>query len=559
MILKKHRLLSQGSLPNSDGGVFNPSCVSHDTWVREFIVRVEPISHYYTNDSTVSLIVEKIDKMRAGEIDNIYHLEKKGYPPHSKIEDFRLFRYKGELYAIHTMCITKRGWEDSTFIKPVISKVTRSTIEFVDYCELPYVNRKIGEKNWLPIVHNDELYILYSLDPLRIFKLEGWSWREHTFHETGLADHVKKMLPGSSFLSLSAITHFENEHYIGMWHVRFEDEVQGWIYVQGMFILNMKTFKIDYFTPPVLQGGGLEGNRPDVLYVSGLVATPLMLEVYAGEADSHSVLIELDRKEVTAELNKHEFKYTAPIRILMKDRGVGDFICMAYALMGWMMENPGRGIKLYVTVNLQLASVLKLPGVKICSYHGDPIDIDLTSNEDSLPEDQRKEYAEKIKGSLKDWYCKKLKTIPYNIPVKHITSLEGYEGVTVLFPFVGPIDSIRAWPLKYWIELATRLIASGQRVIICDQFVARCKNIPGEHLPISLFDVLRLIKGAGLVICNESGGAHMAGLFDTPTLVLSAWLDPEKVYDRTNNSWIFKKPLHSITVDEVIEKTKAMK
>src|SRR3990167_7099499 len=514
MILKKHRLLSQGSLPNSDGGVFNPSCVSHDTWVREFIVRVEPIPHYYTNDSTVSLIVEKIDKMRAGEIDNIYHLEKKGYPPHSKIEDFRLFRYKGELYAIHTMCITKRGWEDSTFIKPVISKVTRSTIEFVDYCELPYVNRKIGEK---------------------------------------------KLLPGSSFLSLSAITHFENEHYIGMWHVRFEDEVQGWIYVQGMFILNMKTFKIDYFTPPVLQGGGLEGNRPDVLYVSGLVATPLMLEVYAGEADSHSVLIELDRKEVTAELNKHEFKYTAPIRILMKDRGVGDFICMAYALMGWMMENPGRGIKLYVTVNLQLASVLKLPGVKICSYHGDPIDIDLTSNEDSLPEDQRKEYAEKIKGSLKDWYCKKLKTIPYNIPVKHITSLEGYEGVTVLFPFVGPIDSMRAWPLKYWIELATRLIASGQRVIICDQFVARCKNIPGEHLPISLFDVLRLIKGAGLVICNESGGAHMAGLFDPPTLVLSAWLHPEKVYDPTNNSWIFKKPLHSITVDEVIEKTKAMK
>lgn len=553
MEVKKYRLLSEGQLPDSDGGIFNPGCWAHDSWVREFLVRVEKHTMYH-HDSGVSLIVEKIDKMRAGEIDNVYPLQKIGYPPKSKIEDFRPFKWKGQLYAIHTICISEGGWEIASKIKPVISKVTRTSIELVDWADLPYVPRKIGEKNWLPIVHNDELFLLYGLDPLRIFKLEGWSWREVKFEDTGLAKHVKVLFPNSSFLSLSAITHYEGCNYLGFWHIRDTSEDSGGIYKQGMFILNMDSMRIEHFTSPILQGGNLEGNKPTCLYVSSLVATPTLVEIYAGEADSHSCLIEISREDINKELMAHTWKNIAPLRVLFRDFGVGDFICMAYALQGWMDQN-NRGAKIYVHNNMQLASALKIPGVTVCSWSGEPVDIDLSANEDSLPEDQRFTYAAKISGSLKDWYARKLNSIPTKLDVTHITP--DIQDAIVLFPFAA--KPMRCWDLKNWIQLTEELIAEGHRIIISDPFPARCKNLPGElHCGTSMLDVLRLLKGCKLVIANESGGAHLAGLFATPTLVLSGWLDPEKVYDYTNNQWIFKRPLSSITVEEVKEKIKGM-
>lgn len=552
MEINRIRLLSEGQLPDSSGGIYNPAGITHPTIRNErtLLMRKEK-HHQFHNDSSAVMVIEKIEKLRHGEVDNIYYPKRVGFPTDSKIEDFRLFYFRNQLYAIHTICETKGGWEIASKIKPVISKVSRHSIELVDWCDLPYVPRKIGEKNWLPIVHNDELYILYSLDPLRIFKLEGWSWREYKFEETGLAKHIKSMLPGSSFLSLSAITHYESDKYLGFWHVRFEDPIKGWIYVQGMFILNMKTLKIENFTPPIMEGGDLEGHRPDCIYVSGLVCFEDKVEVYAGEGDSHSVLIELDRKEVSEELGRHEFKYSSPLRVLFRDFGVGDFICMMYALVGWMADNK-RGARLYVHNNLQLASAMKIPELTVCAYNGEPIDVDLSSNEDSLPEDKRFTYAEKISGSLKDFYCKRLKTNPKAPNMDHIDALDHSDAI-VLFPFAA--KPMRCWDIKNWIVLANTLIEQGKRVVICDGFPARCVNLPGEHKTgIALYEVLQLIKGAKVVVANESGGAHMAGLFDTPTIVLSGWLDPEKIYDHTNNEWIFKRPLDSITVDEVLEK-----
>lgn len=539
--------LREGQLPNSKGGIYNPGVSAHSLAENErhILVRVEK-HHQYHNDSSEALIIDKVEKLREGEVDGIYYPKRVGFGSNCKIEDFRLFYFREQLYAIHTLVITERGSEDATTIKPVISKISRHSIELWDWCDLPYVPRKIGEKNWLPVVYNDELYIVYSLDPLRIFKLDGWSWKEVIFQETGLASHVKKLKPKSHYLSLSAITHFRGDQFIGFYHYRDVN------YEQGLFILNMKTLKIEHFTPPILSGGGLDGHRPDVLYVSGLIATPTLLEVYCGIADSHTALIELPMEEVNNVLGAHPWTYTAPLRVLFKDRGIGDFICMSYALMGWMKET-GRGIKLYTSINLELASAMKLPGVKVIKWSGEPVDVDLSSNEDSLPEDMRKEYQEKIKGSLKEWYAKKLKSKLASPPMEHILPLKGYEDAIVLFPFAA--HEMRSWPLKNWIELATRLLTSGRKVIIADKFPERCKDLPGEKMVgISLWEQFRLVRTAKVVVANESGGAHMAGLFDTKTLVLSGWLDPAVVNDHTNNDFIYKKPIQSISVDEVYNK-----
>lgn len=549
----KHiRILSEDQLPDSSGGIFNPSAVITSTPNERIILMRKEALHKYTNDSSQVLIIEKIEKLRFGEVDNLYYPNCVGFPQDSKQEDFRLFNYKGEFYAIHTLCVTKKSWSDATLLKPVISKVTRSEIKLVDWCDLPYVQRKIGEKNWLPIVHNDELYILYSLDPLRIYKLEGWSWREVCNEDSGLALTVKEMMPKSSYLSLSAITHWKDDLWIGFWHVRDIN------YEQGMFILNMRTFKIENFTPPVLHGGDLPGHRPDCLYVSGLVNNGQTLEVYCGTGDSHSDLIELEINDVAQTISEHPYKYMTPLKVLMKDLGVGDFICMAYALMGWMNET-GRGARIYVTKNLQLASVLKLPNVKVVQYNGETVEVDFDTNENDLPYKERKQFQAKIKGSFKEWYAEKLNTKPLAPIMDHIKPLEGYEDAIVLFPFASKVEYGRDWEVGNWMALATQLISEGHRVIISDPFPDRCRNLPGEHLTaISMLDTFRLVKGAKLVVANESGGAHIAGLFDTKTIVLSGWLNPKLVYDYTNNDYIYREPLQSITVEEVKEKILGM-
>ena len=547
-MFKKHRIISEGQLPNSQHGIFNPGAVQCPLIKsdRNLLLR-QDTTRGYSNDCNTVLVVDKIEKLKHGEVDNYYYLTKEGFPK-GKIEDFRLFHFRGELYAIHTLVVTKDLLMNAEVIKPVISKVTRSTITMVDYVELPGITKKQWEKNWMPIVWKDDLYIIYGLDPLIIYKLQGWSWMQVMEVDTGLIAQVKQWHPKASFLSLSATHLFEGNQVLGFWHIREND-----IYYQGMFALDMETLKITHFTPPVIDGTDAEGYKAGCLYVNDLVVTDNNVEVWCGEGDSHTTMLEAPKNYVAQKLSEHPYNYTAPLKIKLLDNGVGDFICAMYAINGWLRDNPTRKIKLYLLANRQIATILNIPRVEIWNWSGQRVDLDLSSNQDNIPFRDRKIYHEKVKGSFKEWYSKTLGTTPEDIKVDHIEPLQGYENAIVLFPFAAHPE--RCWPKERWIELATQLIASNQRVIISDPFPERCKDFPGEHLlGTSMREVLGLIKTAKLTVSNESGAAHMGGLFESKTLVLSGWLDPAKINDRTNNDYIFKPSLKLIEVEEVYNK-----
>lgn len=96
------------------------------------------------------------------------------------------------------MVVTPRGWKEASVIKPVISKINLkdNIIEYFDFMDLP-VKMNRFEKNWLLWEWNGELYCIYNIDPLVIFKLEGFSWRILKNEENGIGHYIKTQLSGA--------------------------------------------------------------------------------------------------------------------------------------------------------------------------------------------------------------------------------------------------------------------------------------------------------------------------------------------------------------------------
>jgi hypothetical protein len=285
-----------------------------------------------------------------------------------------------------------------------------------------------------------------------------------------------------------------------------------------------------------------------------MVVTENTIEAWAGEADSHTMVIEIEKQEALNTIMASPYKYTAPLKVRFGDKGVGDCICALYAIVGWMKENPGRTIKWYSNTNHELISALQIPGIEKWMDNGERVDIDLTSNEDHITLMQdRKEYLQKISGSLKTWYANKLGVTPQKPDTTLVEGAEGYDDAIIIFPYAAWVD--RSWDKENWIELTHRLISAEYRVVVSDPFIARIKDFPGEiKATTSVGESISIIKGAKLCVTNESGAAHMAGVLGVKCLVLSGFLDPAVVNDLTSNDFIYKKPLQTITVDEVFNK-----
>jgi ADP-heptose:LPS heptosyltransferase len=114
--------------------------------------------------------------------------------------------------------------------------------------------------------------------------------------------------------------------------------------------------------------------------------------------------------------------------------------------------------------------------------------------------------------------------------------------------------------------LSELLTQQGHQVVVMDIRSNRCNGIHGEpYFEKSLMEDFRLIKSAKLVIANDSGVSHIAGLLGTPFCVISGWMPPDKVYSMTDVNYVYKnsekdpyRSLNLITVDDVMEKIKPL-
>lgn len=110
-------------------------------------------------------------------------------------------------------------------------------------------------------------------------------------------------------------------------------------------------------------------------------------------------------------------------------------------------------------------------------------------------------------------------------------------------------DPLRRWPIKWYVELAQLLIASGKNVLLLggpdDQWVNEyfdglaAKNLIGET---SLLDMVFLLNNAQATVCHDSGPLHLASITKTPLISIFGPTPSGAVISNTRNKTVILKP-----------------
>jgi ADP-heptose:LPS heptosyltransferase len=95
-------------------------------------------------------------------------------------------------------------------------------------------------------------------------------------------------------------------------------------------------------------------------------------------------------------------------------------------------------------------------------------------------------------------------------------------GAVVIHP--GAASVSRRWPAERWAEVAGTL----DEVVITGRPEERSALIPGRSLDTDLLTLAATIARARLVLCGDTGVAHLATAFGTPSVVLFGPTSPER-------------------------------
>ncbi|MFL6164349.1 MAG: glycosyltransferase family 9 protein [Jatrophihabitantaceae bacterium] len=105
--------------------------------------------------------------------------------------------------------------------------------------------------------------------------------------------------------------------------------------------------------------------------------------------------------------------------------------------------------------------------------------------------------------------------------------------VTVLHP--GAAANSRRWPVERFAAVADRLSRQGHRVVLTGSpaeqpLLAQLGRATGARplTGLSLRQLFGLVAGARLVVCGDTGIAHVASLYRTPSVVLFGPVAPER-------------------------------
>ncbi len=120
-------------------------------------------------------------------------------------------------------------------------------------------------------------------------------------------------------------------------------------------------------------------------------------------------------------------------------------------------------------------------------------------------------------------------------------------GATLIHP--GAASEARRWPAERWIEVARAEQRLGRAVIVTGgpgevalaHRIALAAGIPSTHVyagRTNLRELAALVAAAGRVVCGDTGVAHLATAYRTPSVVLfgpippTAWGPPQRPYHR---------------------------
>lgn len=228
--------------------------------------------------------------------------------------------------------------------------------------------------------------------------------------------------------------------------------------------------------------------------------------------------------------------------IRFKDNGIGDMICFLYAFEGFRRQHEALNVKLkwndnkaqWMLALSKLVNKIK-PGpegyVTEISNSVDPVDFRARS---VSSRGYRRQYADLL-------YCE-----PVNPFVRR------GDGMVMIFPGAAWAD--RIWKKENFAVVANSLAEKGYTIRFCDDV---SDNTPAGHVCFNLTpsEVIRQMKDCSLVIANESGMAHLAGLLGVPCICISGHHPKSRAHDLNNVEVLLGNDLDDVSPQQVIDRS----
>ena len=220
------------------------------------------------------------------------------------IEDLRMFPWKGKNMSNHSLVIRGEiaGALNQTSVLSALSVFDEKEKTF-NFKGIPHVDFPVQniEKNWVYQERNDDLFLYYSLNPLRILKLED---EKKLAFKTIINQQFTNKLnnPGGFGTMVSFSTNpidFEEKYWLLIVH-QIENKTSGRCYHHWAVLIDKETLlpaKIS--SRPIFSGRGARGKTPGVRYISSILKVEDEVLFFAGEGDIYVTLTKITTQKLS--------------------------------------------------------------------------------------------------------------------------------------------------------------------------------------------------------------------------------------------------------------------
>jgi hypothetical protein len=281
------RLLTRGDIPESGGGLYNPSVIAEPDGRLRILVRRE-VDYTWKQPSFPTFI----------DWDTRTHETVSTVGFTGRIEDCRLFQWQGQLLVTHVDYLCPNG-RVAFPVQQRLSVIDEGRLLKWDDWILPLPMQRM-EKNWVLASNGDDLFCVYSLDPFVVCRrVAPQTWAVCHRYASGLTAALGKEPHNSTHLLPF------DDGYLGFWHCIKAGTRST--YVTGAYWLDAD-LRLVNVTPAFLDGSWVQQDvyKPGVCYVSSAVIKGHTLHLFYGEGDAHSGVATLPVESLRSALGRSD-------------------------------------------------------------------------------------------------------------------------------------------------------------------------------------------------------------------------------------------------------------
>jgi len=301
---KVRTLFREGEVENSNGGIFNPSGVISSQGTEIILFRKEKNMDVYKRKYSHNTAIPHLVYANGKDCEvNIT-----GLPKDVRVEDFRLvpnsFLKNSPIPFENYLCtfsLIENNQQDSMTCKIGVARLGSAiSFPFISTIELDRSVNKV-EKNWSVICNGEDMYVIYSLSPYKVFKFND---DKKIFCELAIKEPNLRWFHHGQFICNSTHPVLIDGYYLMFFHTK-----ENMVYYHGAVLINAETLEIEYYTKNSIELPlRNDGMHKGLHYVSGCayVAATDSVRLYVGENDSHSVTVDFDKNELFTAIKKNK-------------------------------------------------------------------------------------------------------------------------------------------------------------------------------------------------------------------------------------------------------------